>query len=129
MVCPDEIVYCQRAVSTLVPVSTSAGQRRLVTVVLLGALAVIAWIASVHRMDGMSMGSRFSVGSLGFFVVLWVLMMAAMMFPSVWPVVAMHAMVIRRRTAAGARSPGRSAAFVSGYLGSWTIFGLTAFGV
>src|SRR5438132_875124 len=115
MVTPDEIVYCQRAVSTLVPISTRAAQRRLATVVVLGALAVVAWIASVRRMDGMSMGSRFSVGSLGFFVVLWVLMMAAMMFPSVWPAVAMHAIVIRRRTAAGARSLGRSAAFLSGY--------------
>ena len=128
MVAADEIVYCQRAVSTLVPVSTPAGQRHLATVVVLGALAAIAWIASVHRMDGMSMGSRFSVGSLGFFVVLWVLMMAAMMFPSVWPAVAMHALVIRRRVT-GARSLGRSAAFVSGYLGSWTLFGLAAFGV
>src|SRR5690242_19446214 len=126
MVALRRIVYCQRAVSTLVPVATSVGQRRLVTVVLLGALAVIAWIASVHRMDAMSMGSRFSVGSLGFFVVLWVLMMAAMMFPSVWPAVAMHTIVIRRRTAAGARSAGRSAAFVAGYLGAWTAFGLAA---
>jgi len=116
-------------VSTLVPTSTVAGQRRLAAVVVLGALAVIAWIASIHRMDAMTMGSRFSVGSLGFFVVLWVLMMAAMMFPSVWPAVAMHTVVIRRRTAAGARSLLPSAAFVGGYLGSWTIFGLIAFGV
>jgi predicted metal-binding membrane protein len=115
--------------STLVPVSTPAAQRRLAVVVVLGALAVVAWVASDNRMDGMSMDSRFSVGSLGFFVVLWVLMMAAMMFPSVWPAVAMHAMVIRRRTAADARSLARSAVFVSGYLGTWTLFGLTAFGV
>ncbi len=125
--CP--IVYCQGAVSSLVPVSTPVGQRRLATVLVLGALAVIAWIVSINRMDGMSMGSRFSVGSLGFFVVLWVLMMAAMMFPSVWPAVAMHTVVIRRRTSAGARSFGRSAAFVAGYLSSWTVFGLIAFGV
>jgi predicted metal-binding membrane protein len=51
------------------------------------------------------------------------------MFPSVWPVVAMHALVIRRRTAANARSLLRSGVFVSGYLTSWTLFGLTAFGV
>jgi predicted metal-binding membrane protein len=115
-------------VSTLVPTSTPAGQRRLAALVVLAALAVAAWIASVQRMDSMSMGSRFSVGSLGFFVVLWVLMMAAMMFPSVWPVVAMHTIVLRRRAAAGARSLERSVAFVAGYLGAWTLFGLLAFG-
>jgi len=116
-------------VSTLVPIASPAGQRRLVAVVVLGALAVIAWVASVGRMDTMSIGSRFSVGSLGFFVVLWVLMMAAMMFPSVWPVVAMHTLVISRRRGAGARPLGRSVAFVSGYLGAWTAFGLIAFGL
>jgi len=79
-------------------------------------------------MNATSMGSRFSVGSLGFFVVLWVLMMAAMMFPSVWPVVAMQTLVISRRAGAG-RSPGRSTAFVGGYLGAWTGFGLLDFGL
>ncbi len=122
------MVYCQRAVSTLVPTSSPAGQRRLAAAVVLGALAVVAWIASVDRMNAMSMGSRLSVGSLGFFVVLWVLMMAAMMFPSVWPVIATHALVISRRAGAG-RSHGRSVAFVGGYLGAWTAFGLVAFGL
>src|SRR5205823_1935216 len=75
------------------------------------------------------MGGRFSVGSLGFFVVLWVLMMAGMMFPSVWPAVALYGLVIRRRASAGAHSLGRSAAFVAGYVGSWTAFGLGAFGL
>jgi len=104
-------------------------QRRLIAGLVLGALAVGAWVASVDRMDGMAMGSRFSVGSLGFFVVLWVLMMAAMMFPSVWPAVAMYGMVTRRRVASGARTTGSSAAFVAGYLAAWTAFGLAAFGL
>jgi predicted metal-binding membrane protein len=34
-------------------------------------------------MNGVGMGSRFAVGSLLFFVLVWVLMMAAMIFPSV----------------------------------------------
>jgi predicted metal-binding membrane protein len=77
----------------------------------------------------MDMGGRFSVGSFGSFVVLWVLMMAAMMFPSVWPAVAMYGLVIRRRASAGAHALACSAAFVAGYLGSWTAFGLGAFGL
>ena len=115
--------------STFVPNTSLAARRRLFALVILGVLAVVAWIASVDRMDGMSMGSRFSVGSLGFFVVLWVLMMAAMMFPSVWPAVAMYGMVIRRSAATGARATGSSAAFVAGYLAAWTAFGLVAFGL
>ena len=108
---------------------TPATRRRLAAALVLGALAIVAWVASVDRMDGMEMGSRFSVGSLGFFVVLWVLMMAAMMFPSVWPAVAMHGMVIRRRAESGAPTAGGSVAFVAGYLGAWTAFGLLAFGL
>ena len=115
--------------STLAPTASPAAQRRLVAVVVLGALAVAAWVASVSRMGTMDTASRFSVGSLGFFVVLWVVMMAAMMFPSVWPAVAIHGLVIRRRAAAGARSSGRSTAFVGGYLGAWTVFGVVAFGL
>jgi predicted metal-binding membrane protein len=114
--------------STLSFIPTPVGVRRTVTAVVLGALAVGAWFASVDRMDGMSMGSRFTVGSFGFFVVLWVLMMAAMMFPSVWPAVAMHALVLRRRAASGSAFLS-SGLFVSGYLASWTAFGLAAFGL
>jgi predicted metal-binding membrane protein len=80
-------------------------------------------------MAGEDMGSLFSVGSLGFFLVLWVLMMAAMMFPSAWPAVAMYGLVVRRRAPAGPHAQARSSAFVAGYIGSWTAFGLAAFGL
>jgi predicted metal-binding membrane protein len=109
------------------PYISWASRRRVVAAVVLGALAVGAWLASVEAMTGMEMGGRFSVGSLGFFVVLWVLMMAAMMFPSVWPAVVVHGLVVRRRASASAHSLARSAAFVAGYVGSWTVFGLGAF--
>jgi predicted metal-binding membrane protein len=94
----------------------------------LGALAVGAWFASIDRMQGMDMGSRFTVGSFGFFVVLWVLMMAAMMFPSVWPAVTMHTLALRKRGADGAAFL-QSGLFVAGYLASWTLFGFAAFGL
>jgi predicted metal-binding membrane protein len=115
--------------STLSLTASPAMRRRLVVAGVLGALAVGAWLASLARMDDMDMGSRFSVGSLGFFVVLWVLMMAAMMFPSVWPAVSMYGLVVRRRAVPAARSAASSAAFVSGYLAAWTAFGLLAFGL
>jgi predicted metal-binding membrane protein len=106
---------------------SQASRRRVVAAVVVGCLTVGAWLASVGAMQGMEMGGRFSVGSFGFFVVLWVLMMAAMMFPSVWPAIAVYGMVVRRRAAAGAHSLGRSAAFVAGYIGVWAAFGLYAF--
>jgi len=113
--------------STLAPDVSAASRRRFGTAIVFGCLAVAAWVASVGRMNEMRMGGRFSVGSFGFFVVLWVLMMAAMMFPSVWPAVAVYGLVIRRRASAGVHATWRSAAFVAGYLGSWAAFGLVAF--
>lgn len=104
-------------------------RRRIATAGILGALAVVAWLASVRQMDGMGMDDRFSVGSFGFFVGLWVVMMAAMMFPSVWPTLSLYGMIMRNRATTGARAGVASAAFVAGYLASWTAYGLLAFGV
>lgn len=113
--------------SIVAPNILGASRRRTATAAVLGGLAVGAWWASAHTMSWMDLGGRFSVGSLWFFVVLWVSMMAAMMFPSVWPAVAIYGLVMRRRASAGAHSVARSAAFVAGYVGSWTVFGLAAF--
>ena len=109
--------------SSFIPFS----RRRAAVAVVLGGLAIAAWAATVDRMHGMDIGGRFTVGSFGFFVALWVVMMAAMMFPSVWPAVTMFGLVVRRRVSAGTSTFGRSTSFVAGYLASWTIFGLVAF--
>lgn len=69
------------------------------------------------------------MGSFGFFVALWVVMMAAMMFPSVWPAVAMFGLVVRQRVSADGSSLGLSGWFVGGYLAAWTVIGLVAFGL
>ena len=103
-------------------------RRRIATATVLGVLAIVAWLASVHQMRGMGMDERFSVGSFGFFVGLWVVMMAAMMFPSVWPTLSLYGMIVRNRSTTGARAGVASAAFVGGYLASWTAYGLLAFG-
>jgi predicted metal-binding membrane protein len=80
-------------------------------------------------MSGADMDGRFSVGSFGFFVVLWLVMMTAMMFPSVWPAVAMYGLVVRRRVSAGSGTLGYQLSFVAGYLAVWTLFGVIAFAV
>jgi predicted metal-binding membrane protein len=104
-------------------------RRRIATATVLGVLAIVAWIASVRLMNGMAMDDRFSVGSFGFFVGLWVVMMAAMMFPSVWPTLSLYATITRSRSTAGMRAAAESGAFVAGYLASWTAYGLLAFGM
>ena len=84
-------------------------------------LAVVAWTVTADRMDGMDAGPGTDPGALGFFIVVWVVMMAAMMFPSVLPMVVVYGRVSRRRA--------RTALFVSGYLVTWTFAGLLAYGL
>ncbi len=86
----------------------------LTPVVALLGLAAAAWAVSVERMSGMDMGPGTDPGRLGWFVVTWVLMMAAMMLPSLVP---------------AARAGGESAPFVGGYLGVWTAAGVAAYTV
>jgi len=65
--------------------------------------------------------------SLPLFITMWVVMMAAMMFPSVAPVAILWSRTIVARSS-GATRTWRIAQFVAGYLVSWTAYGLLAFG-
>jgi predicted metal-binding membrane protein len=67
----------------------------LTTYAVLIALAVIAWTVSDLRMSGMDSGPGSPLGTFGFFIVTWVVMMTAMMFPSVAPIVAMYVSIQR----------------------------------
>jgi len=90
-------------------------------------LGVVAWLVSMRVMDDMTMDGRYALGAPIAFLGAWVLMMAAMMFPSVWPALIVHQRVLSRRAESGRVEPGRNAAFVSGYLLSWTLYGVLAF--
>jgi predicted metal-binding membrane protein len=75
----------------------------------------------------MDAGPGTDLGALGFYISSWVVMMAAMMFPSSLPMVLAYA-----RVAGAFRARGRSgstSAFVGGYLVSWAIYGLLAYGL
>jgi len=97
---------------------------------LLLVLAVVAWKLTDVQMGSMDAGPGTDLGSLGFFVGAWVVMMAAMMFPSIAPMVLMFARMQegRRQRSQGAPA-GLTTLFVSGYLVSWTAAGLAAYGV
>ena len=101
--------------------------------VLLGVLvafAAAAWLVTGDRMGGMESMPGMDLGSVGFYVTVWVVMMAAMMFPSVAPTVLMYDRLRaghrRRGKGAGAEA---TALFVVGYLLVWTVAGLAAYGL
>jgi predicted metal-binding membrane protein len=96
---------------------------RLALVAVLFALAAVGWWWTVRQMQGMDEGPWSGLGTLGWFLGVWVVMMAAMMFPSVAPTVALYSRMTRRR------SPLSPLLFTAGYLLTWAAAGLVAFGL
>src|SRR5438105_10608033 len=79
-------------------------------------------------MRGMDMGPGTGLGGLGWFLGIWVTMMAAMMLPSALPMVLLFGRVASGHS--GSRGTlASTVVFVSGYLGAWAAFGLAAFGL
>jgi predicted metal-binding membrane protein len=99
----------------------AALRARLGLVALLLGLAALAWWSTVDRMAGMDAGPGTDLGALGWFMGVWVVMMAAMMFPSMAPTTALYARMTRRR---GWRRP---LLFSAGYLVVWGAAGLAAY--
>jgi predicted metal-binding membrane protein len=94
------------------------------------ALAVVAWLVTDGQMSGMDAGPGTDPGALGFFLGVWVVMMAAMMFPSIAPMVMMHVRIQEGRKARGQAAPvGATALFVAGYLITWTAAGLVGYAI
>jgi predicted metal-binding membrane protein len=104
-------------------VIAAAVRARVVLVILLLVFAAGAWWRTVDVMQGMDDGPWTTLGSLGWFLGVWVVMMAAMMLPSAAPTVALHSHLTRDR------SPHASLVFAGGYLLAWTAAGALAFGV
>jgi predicted metal-binding membrane protein len=91
-----------------------------VQVGLVASLLVVAsgaWAVTGDRMGGMDAGPGTELGGLGWFAVAWVTMMAAMMLPSIAPMVHAHARV----------QIGATPAFVAGYLLTWAAVGMLGY--
>jgi predicted metal-binding membrane protein len=101
----------------------AAARSRLGLVALLFALAGIGWWSTADRMRGMDDGPWTGLGTPGWFLGVWVVMMAAMMFPSVAPTVALYARMARPR------SPLWPLFFAAGYLVTWAGAGALAFAI
>lgn len=101
---------------------------QLVVLALLLALAGAAWLGTDLRMAGMDAGPGTDPGAFGFYVSTWVVMMAAMMFPSIAPMVLTYRnLATGRRAQQSGTGSGRTAVFVAGYLTVWTASGLIAY--
>jgi predicted metal-binding membrane protein len=99
------------------PIRPPPGLTRAAFTGVLLALAAGAWVVTVERMEGMDGGPGTALGGVGWFMVSWALMMAAMMLPSLVPA-----------ALAFARTGERSVpAFVAGYVGVWTAAGLACY--
>jgi predicted metal-binding membrane protein len=92
------------------------------------AAAAFAWVLLIRQSPGMPASIAGPWLVFGEFLLLWVVMMAAMMLPSVAPVASMYLTVLRNR-ANGPAPAARVAALVAGYLLAWTGFGVVAFGI
>jgi predicted metal-binding membrane protein len=88
------------------------------------ACAAVAWLFTILQAGSMGMGGIAMMGA-GLFLITWLVMMVAMMFPSVAPMTLAFASVTRSR-GEGVLPTG---AFVVGYLLVWTAAGLAPLGV
>ena len=113
--------------------STAAGENRSLAVptpsavwpvLVLAAVAGVCWAVTADRMGGMDMGPGTDLGGLGWFAVVWITMMAAMMLPSLSPMAVAYS-----RDAGGGqvRSLARTVVFAAAYLLPWAAFGVLAY--
>jgi len=110
---------------------------RIAILLALGLLALSAWVWLLRTAVGMQAmdGSGMAPGSLGIhpwtavdfamMFVMWAVMMVGMMVPTAIPVTLVYAQVARKAARQGT-PVAPTAAFVSGYVGMWTVFGVGA---
>jgi predicted metal-binding membrane protein len=97
----------------------TAVRARLGLAAVLFGIAALGWWLTLDRMRGMDDGPWTALGSPAWFLGVWIVMMAAMMFPSLAPAAALYARMTRDRVA--------PLTFVAGYLVAWTLAGVAAY--
>jgi predicted metal-binding membrane protein len=112
---------------TTAPAYPLQRERNLILVSLLG-LAAIAWSVMIWQAradDGMAMGLTMGKGSV-LFLVIWITMMVAMMFPTAAPMILIFARVHHDKHAKG-KPYVPTWVFVGAYMVIWTLFGVVAY--
>jgi predicted metal-binding membrane protein len=115
-----DVEPAQSAVGAGLRPAYAATRAHLGLVFALFALAAAGWWWTIRRMHGMDNGPWTDLGTFGWFISVWIVMMAAMMFPSVAPTVALYARMSWKSRLA-------PVVFVAGYLITWTVAGIIAF--
>lgn len=106
----------------LAPVYAAVRTQRALVAALF-VVAALGWVWTAQAMDGMDSGPWTPLGSLGWFLGVWVVMMGAMMLPSVAPTIALYGRLMRVRSAV------LPWLFTGGYLLTWAAAGLVAYGL
>jgi predicted metal-binding membrane protein len=99
----------------------AAARARIGLVAAAATLAGLGWWWTVGQMRGMDNGPWTGLGTFGWFLGIWVVMMAAMMLPSAAPTMALYSRM------AGPRTPLAPVVFVAGYLLTWAVTGVIAY--
>lgn len=95
----------------------------------MASIALLAWVLVIDQARGMGVEPGTMGMGVPLFLLLWLVMMIAMMFPSVAPVALTWTRAIGRQSPTGVVRVARTAQFVGGYLLAWTAFGLIAYGL
>jgi predicted metal-binding membrane protein len=108
------------------PAAASALPRPVATGIIAALLvcAAAAWLLTAQQASSMAGMGGMAMLSAGLFLVTWVLMMVAMMFPTIAPMVLTHAAIVRSR----GEGIVPTVAFVLGYLVVWSAAGLVPLG-
>jgi predicted metal-binding membrane protein len=106
--------------------STTRGVAGSTSTVVLVLCSLAAWLVTMlYAVDMPAAPGTMGLGVLGF-IALWTVMMAAMMLPSVSPVVSLYLYRLRSEPSGSVRGL-RTSALVAGYLTAWTCYGFVAF--
>jgi predicted metal-binding membrane protein len=82
-------------------------------------LGAACWVIAVWQMHSMDMGTATQLGSFGFFIAVWAVMMAAMMLPGATPA------LVRRAQAGG--TVRAVPLFIGSYLAVWALAGAAVY--
>jgi predicted metal-binding membrane protein len=108
------------------PVQALPPRQLAVPWIAVAAVAAVAWAVTVLLARHMGNGPRTMGLAVLPFLGLWVVMMAAMMLPSVAPVAVLWTRLISGASAGAGRAM-RMSAFLAGYLLAWAAVGAVAF--
>ena len=103
----------------------AASRARIGLIGLLFALAALGWWWTADQMQDMDGGPWTELGTLSWFLGVWVVMMAAMMLPSAIPVVLEFTRTAERRR----RWPVATGVLAVTYLGVWLLFGVVCYAI